>query len=202
MGGASCTGKTTLTARLLDGEHPELADMLGIDRGVAYHVLHGRDWDSVEAPGRTHVLLQYDVTADTPFAIKGEVRPAALEALKRAARVTILTVWEQPDELKRRLKLRYDERGGVGTSFAKQLRKGRLRQALHAMRRLRQRRRLFTEPEGLWKLYRRWFKSCERVPHAQHWLLRSTKPDAVAPFPQFVPDAPFWDNAQGSSPDR
>jgi len=192
MAGASCTGKSTLTERLLCGDLPDLGIALGFETTADYHVLHGSDWNGIEAARSDKVLLQYDLTADTPFAKQGEVTPGALDLLARARSITLLTVWERPDELERRLERRFDDRGGFPYTVARTLIKGRPRRAWRSVRRLRQRRRLFSQPDQLWVLYQRWFSSCARLPAAEHWVIRSMSPDEVTKLPKPLPDAPFW----------
>jgi hypothetical protein len=191
MAGASCSGKTTLTARLLKGELPALAGALDLAPQAPYHVLHGRDWEGVEAAAEEHVLVQYDLTAETPFASEGAVSERALDLLNHARHLTLLTVWERPDELKRRLETRFEERGGLAFTLVQTLAKRRVGPAWRSLQRFRQRRRLFGQPDDLWALYQRWFASCARMQTTAHWVVRSTNPDEVRKA-EPVPHAPFW----------
>jgi hypothetical protein len=192
IGGASCTGKTTLTERLLGGQLPALAAALGVDSSARYHVLHGIDWNTVESADAQHILVQYDLTADTPLANHGRMHQAALDLLSRVQQVTILTVWEQPEELKRRLTQRFDERGGLPYTIVKKLRKGLVQRAWRSVQRFRERRRLFSETDALWALYQRWFQSCAHLPAAQHWIVRSTTPEHPTKLSQSEPPARPW----------
>lgn len=192
IGGASCTGKTTIAAQLLRGELPVLADAIGLEPGAHYHVLHGKDWSPSATSGKPRVLLQYDVTAETPFAREGELQRGALEWLAAAQSLTLLTVWERPDELDRRLARRFHERGGLVSTVTQALAKRRFAGAWRSVARFHQRRRLFRRPDRLWDLYERWVRSCAGLAHARHWLVQSTAPERVTPFPERLPSRPFW----------
>lgn len=192
MAGASCAGKTTLTERLLAGELPALSEAVALVPNGAYHVVHGRDWKRVEASASVNVLVQYDVTARTPFADEGHVGDTTLALLNGAERLTLLTVWEHPDELRRRLEGRFDARGGLAYTLLQGLRRRGLQPALYSFRRFRQRRRLFVQPDALWSLYERWFASCARMQVSSHWVVRSTNANDPLRLCEPFPDSPFW----------
>jgi hypothetical protein len=191
MAGASCAGKSTLAERLLTGAMPDVASAIGLERGEHYHVLYGVDWSPSQTSRWPRTFIQYDITARTPFADRGIVRPEALEWL-RNQQLVVLTVWEDPAELERRLELRFEQRGGLAWTLLKGLAKRGPRRARYSFNRYRQRQRLFRQPDDLWALYQAWFASCARLEGVPHWIVQSTRPDELRLLTDAALQAPFW----------
>jgi hypothetical protein len=199
IGGASCAGKSTLANRLLAGALSEAASALGLEPGDDYHLLYGLTWSRDEASRWPRLLIQYDITARTPFAEHGVISPEALEWLRRQ-QVVLLTVWEQPAELERRLKHRFEGRGGLAWTVIKWLVKGYPRKASRSLRRYLDRRRLYRSPDDLWALHRAWFDSSAQLDLAPHWLMQSTRPGELRLLTGDPMESPMWEKAAVAIP--
>jgi hypothetical protein len=191
VAGPSCVGKSTVIARLLSGETPQLAQALGMTEPLAYELVHATEWRRLET-SHAAVLLHYELTRRS-FLLARAGRDRALLALDRARDITFLTLWELPDEVERR----FNAKARIAlTGHARHL---RIRSLWRTLRRFRTRRPYFAKPDRLWQLYTRWFAFTTAFAQSPHWVLRSST-HVPSVLIHAVPDVPFWSHVGPSKP--
>jgi hypothetical protein len=189
VAGPSCSGKSTLIQQLCDGELPQIAMQLRLGDPAAWHCVLPQD----VSPDRklAQVILHYDFLrpwtgAGTPAYQEDEV----LRLARSAARMTLVTLWVPPDELRRRMVERR-------SAFAGALLRGRpwdsetlrtsgrnagpppdrrrsLRNALAIVRELRRldaKVRSYRRPGELEALYEGWLAFWQPPRQTEHWIL-------------------------------
>jgi hypothetical protein len=163
VAGPTCVGKTTLLARLRNGELPTLASSLGLDAGSDSVFL---DAVQVEGPMRRRkperlerLVLHYDTCRPARLGLADFVRDPVLDLLGEARRVAIVTLWATADELYRRTV----ERRERSLRGWKRLAASRTQVAEWARLEL-----LYQERRQVLEHYESWLRFCTRYDAASH----------------------------------
>lgn len=203
VAGVSCVGKTTLLRALEEGRDPVWmpAGIGPVEPPALVCNAIDLDADLAERSAGRTVFLHYDLFRPITFhGGAGFADDPPLALLGRARRLTVVTLWEPPEVLRRRAVVRRRR------LFLKKLGRrpyvSRLRENLADWRAARHRRALmqpvFDDPEALWGLYRDWFRFCAEAGVTRHWMVR---PSAEAPAQWLGAEMPAsapWQAAAGS----
>jgi replicative DNA helicase len=172
IGGVSSVGKSTLLKKILEGEHSDLSDQLGIDHNFPPYIFSMK-----EKAAQTHinnVIIDFDTTSHN-LSLHG-CWPNLAELIQQASHVTVVTLCASSTELHSRMSLR------IKKARHKFLLKPRI---MSIMRFFRQRRKLcmYKDNYKLINIYEQWSTFIEEHAPATHWLIDSTKTISTAAVP-------------------
>jgi SAM-dependent methyltransferase len=167
VAGSPGSGSVELAEQLARGAAPELAAAAGL--GDAARLGESAGWQVVDAnrltelcePAAPRLILHYDILRPHRRSAKTHARDEAMDVLGCARRVTFVTLWRAPDELRRRFEAQ-------PMSFA--TRRGWFFEG----RRHQELRVELADPRALPGHYRRWFEFTRQV-GARHFVV---SPDA------------------------
>ena len=191
VAGPTCVGKSTLMSQLLQGELRDLTDSLGMESGVVYELFHAAEWKRLVQASRRAVLLHFELTRPQ-FQKRGE-HDSALQVLGNARRVSFLTLWERPEIIESRFRVR------VRQVLVEHVQGLRLWLAWRRHRRFQERRPFVENEERMWWLYRQWFGFAERFSGAPHQVVRSSAPHEFRAATAVVRELPLWNVVEPSA---
>jgi len=157
VAGATGSGCAALAEQLARGQAPEVAALAGTGDGSGFALVDANDFSEFSEPEVERLILHYDILRPHRRSAKTHARDEVMDVLCCARRVTFVTLWRPPDQLRRRFE-------SQPVSFA--TRAGWFFEG-------RRRRKLlqeFADPRELTGHYRRWFEFT-RGTEARHFVV-------------------------------
>ncbi|MFO0687856.1 MAG: class I SAM-dependent methyltransferase [Myxococcota bacterium] len=147
IAGVTASGKTTLIDRLRRGEEPEIAAAIGLSTPASAVSYDAFDLIEPRSPYVDTVLFHYDILRPFRRSAHVHARDEALDVLRTADEVTVLTILPEADELVRRFdRAIIDPKRRFGM-----IRGGRRKLEV---------REILSDPARLSQWYETWFEYC------------------------------------------
>jgi SAM-dependent methyltransferase len=159
VAGPTSVGKSSLIAKLKEGQLPEIARVLGLDRSVRWQEIGPRSIHTLSESVVDGYILHYDFLRPYYRSAKTHDREDAFDLLETARRVTFVTLIARPEELRRRIdanEIRPRTRFGIYRGSGRHLTI----------------RKDYENPARIRFLYDRWLDFCRS--HAERHILVST----------------------------
>lgn len=165
IAGPSCSGKSTLIARIQSGESVRLQQILGITDPLDWVYCHAIGLRRLSGMYAENLIVHYDSLARQ----SANGYPYLAGLLRNSEQVIFLTLHAPSDVLLHRNWLRLIE---VGAEFFRRP-KG-FRRFLIRSRAVLNRYFLYRKPQVVATHYDRWFKFCEACEVSPHWVIETT----------------------------
>jgi SAM-dependent methyltransferase len=157
VAGATGSGSAELAEQLSRGEPPEVAGLAETGDGSGWVHVDANDLAELGEPETPRLILHYDILRPHRRSAKTHARDEVMDVLGCARRVTFVTLWRPPDQLRRRYKAH---------PVSLSMRAGWFFEG----RRRRKLLREFADPRELSGHYRRWFEFAAATP-SRHWVV-------------------------------
>jgi SAM-dependent methyltransferase len=157
VAGPTSSGKSTLIEELRGDAQPEIAAHAGIDSGAQWPCAGSKQLSTFSEPQLPRLLFHYDFLRPYLRSAKVHARDEGLDVLESAKRVTTLTLWCSPAQLREQLR-----RGEIAPKT--------LLGRYFGLRRHRLLEEEYADPERLREHYRRWFAHLRTRP-GEHWVV-------------------------------
>lgn len=195
VAGPTCSGKSTFIKELLEGNHPIIADQMQIGQASAWECVSA---NRLRASNRIRnidrLILHYDFVTPWAAGLQSIPHGETFRLLRSTEQVTFLTIWVNPEDLRKRIRLEMTEQqkklnawgvnriimDTVADTFSMGLKKwlkktvaGKYKLAFLEARLTKHQRAesLYAEPARLILHYDRWFDFCESYGAKAHWVL-------------------------------
>ncbi len=173
IAGPSCVGKTTLIQKLREGKLSDLQKKLNLHDLESWVFLDAWQVEGFIGLGYRNLVLHYDILRLLDYNIQGYQMDIALNFLRYADQLEMLTMWEFPDTLLDRCRKRQRKN-------YRNLRKCRVRLFFDRHHRLKQKIRLYQKPDALLEWYAKWFDFCMSIPVSDHFVVHSQYPEDIS----------------------
>lgn len=190
IAGPSAVGKSVLMDAM-QGARPDSATGVGLlemNGPSDWRYLRACDFERKSyAPGDREVV-HYDLCRKRRHKEDLTSKSVLAKRMQGAGDLVIVTLWEEPKTMARRVWLR-TLRGGPDTGGKKTRRK----RNIHRYRNLGKLYMYGVHPGRLWlRYYTEWLRFCARFEARQHWVVRTTLPDQWLPLDRLETSVPFW----------
>jgi hypothetical protein len=170
IAGPPCAGKTTFISRIRAGRLPSLCEQIGLRDPDQWTYLNATDLARTSQSFIDRLAVHYDLIVQrSPRGYRH-----LPQMIGQACNVVLLTLWTDPQMLRRRSRARLL---GAVSSFT--LDPLHPREKLKHLRKMWRRYQILRDAKNAFALYNDWFDFASRYPNAPHWVFNPSSGGAT-----------------------